>query len=124
MNEKQIITHDGKPAYVLVPYDEWRRIEDVLEDRADIAAINEYLANPTAGLPQSVVRAMSNGVSPIKAIREHRGITQVALAEAAGTSPVYISQIERGDRKGGRKLLARLAAALDVNADELESWNA
>lgn len=92
------------------------------EDRADIAAVNEYLANPTEGLPHSVVRAMSDGVSPIKVIREYRGLTQAALAEAAGTSPVHLSQIERGDHNAGKKLLARLAAALNVDPDQLEPW--
>lgn len=96
---------------------------DDSEDRADIAAVNEYLANPTEGLPHSVVRAMIEGVSPIKAIREYRGLTQAALAEAAGTSPAYLLRIERGERSAGKRLLVRLAAALNVDVDDLEPWD-
>jgi DNA-binding XRE family transcriptional regulator len=121
MTSRQIITQDGKPAFVVIPYDEWRQIEAVLEDRADVAAVRAYLAHPTEGLPEAVVRAIVlEGMSPIKALREHRGLTQAALAAAAETTPVYLSQIERGERSAGRKLLARLAAALRVPVDVLQ----
>ena len=46
-------------------------------------------------------------------------MTQVELARASGTSSVYISQIERGKRRPGRRLLAKLAQALDVASDLL-----
>jgi plasmid stabilization system protein ParE len=42
------------------------------------------------------------------------------LAGKAGTAAVYISQIERGDRRVGRKLRAKIGAALKVDAALLE----
>lgn len=117
---RQIITQGGKPAFVVIPIEEWRRIEATLEDRADVASARAFLKNPTETFPDAVVSAILNGTSPLKALREHRGLTQAGLAKASVTSAVYISQIERGDRRAGRKLLAKLAKVLQVEAGLLE----
>ena len=113
---RQIITQGGKPAFVVIPIEEWRRIEATLEDRTDAAAVHSFLGNPTETFPDAVVAAILDGASPLKALREHRGLTQVGLAKASATSAVYISQIERGGRRAGRKLLAKLGKALNVDA--------
>jgi ribosome-binding protein aMBF1 (putative translation factor) len=118
---KQIIRQGGKPAFVVVPIDEWRRIEAILEDRIDTAAVRDFLRNPSETFPDSVVSAILNGTTPVKAIREHRGLTQVQLARSTGTSAVYLSQIERGERRAGRKLMSKLAKALGVEPDLLDS---
>jgi ribosome-binding protein aMBF1 (putative translation factor) len=117
---RQIITQGGKPAFVVIPIEEWRRIEATLEDRADVASVRAFQKNPTETFPDAVVSAILNGTSPLKALREHRGLTQAGLAKASATSAVYISQIERGERRAGRKLLAKLAKALQVEAGLLE----
>lgn len=120
---RQIITQNGKPAFVVVPIEEWQRIERILEDRADAAAVREYWANPSQeALPEEVVRALAvDRGNPVKVLREYRGLTQAALARQIGTSPVYLSQIERGARLAGRKLLGKLAIALRVDIDLLKS---
>ena len=117
---RQIITQGGKPAFVVIPIDEWRRIEVTLEDRADAAAVRAFLKNPSETFPDSVVAWILDGAHPIKAMRRHRGMTQAQLAKAVGTSPVYISQVERGGRRAGRKLLAKLGKALRVDSGLLE----
>jgi ribosome-binding protein aMBF1 (putative translation factor) len=116
---RQIITQGGKPAFVVIPIEEWRRIEATLEDRSDVAAVRAFLKNPTETFPDAVVEAILDGASPLKALREHRGFTQAGLAKACATSGVYISQIERGERRAGRKLLAKLGKALDIDAGVL-----
>lgn len=117
---RQIINQGGKPAFVVIPIDEWRRIEATLEDRIDARAVRAFLKTPAETFPDSVAAALLEGVHPVKALREHRHLTQAQLAKAAGTSAVYISQIERGGRRAGRKLLAKLAKALGVDRDLLE----
>jgi DNA-binding XRE family transcriptional regulator len=117
---RQIITQGGKPAFVVIPIDEWRRIEATLEDRADAVAVRAFLNDPTETFPDAVVSAILSGTSPLKVLREHRGLTQAGLAKASATSAVYISQIERGERRAGRKLLAKLGKALHVEAGLLE----
>jgi ribosome-binding protein aMBF1 (putative translation factor) len=113
---RQIITQGGKPAFVVIPIEEWRRIEATLKDRTDAAAVRAFLRSPTETFPDAVVAAILDGASPLKALREHRGLTQAGLAKASATSAVYISQIERGGRRAGRKLLAKLGKALNVEA--------
>lgn len=119
---KQIIKQNGEPAFVVIPWHEWQRIEDILEDRADTAAVRDFLENPTEGFPADVVRLLAvERRNPIRVLRDYRGMTQAALAEAAGTSAVYLSQIERGERTAGRKLLTGLAGVLQVDAAMLEA---
>ena len=117
---RQIINQGGKPAFVVIPIEEWRRIEATLEDRADAAAVRAFLKNPAETFPDSVVAAILDGAHPIRALREHRGRTQTELAKAVGTSSVYLSQIERGERRAGRKLRTKLGKALRVEPDLLE----
>lgn len=117
---RQIITQGGKPAFVVIPIEEWRRIEATLEDRADAAAVRTFLKSPTETFPDAVVAAILDGTHPLKALREHRGLTQAELAKACATSAVYISQIERGGRRAGRKILAKLGKALRVESGLLE----
>ncbi|HEY6255043.1 MAG TPA: helix-turn-helix transcriptional regulator [Xanthobacteraceae bacterium] len=116
---KQIIKKGGKAAFVVIPIEEWRRIEATLEDRADAAAVRTFLKNPTETFPDTVVAAILDGAHPLKAMREYRGMTQAELARAARTSSVYISQIERGNRRSGRRLLSKLSQALGVAPDLL-----
>jgi DNA-binding XRE family transcriptional regulator len=117
---KQIITQGGRPAFVVIPIEEWRRIEATLEDRAGAASLRAFLKNPSETFPDSAVAAILDGTHPLKALRDHRGMTQAELAKESGTSSVYISQIERGERRAGRKLRAKLGKALRVEPDLLE----
>ena len=117
---RQIITRNGKPEFVVIPIEEWRRIEATLEDRIDAAAVRAFLDHPTETFPDSVIAAILDGAHPVAAYRRYRGLTQAQLARAAGTSAVYLSQIERGGRRAGRTLLAKLAQALAVPVDLLD----
>ena len=71
--------------------------------------------------PIAVVDRIVAGESPIRVYREHRRMTQKEVAEAAGISPLYLSQIERATRTGSVATLAAIAKALDVELDELIS---
>jgi len=121
MSGRQIIMRNGRPVAVVVPIAEWQRIEAALEDRADAAAVLAYLDQPGEAFPDAVLAAILDGTPPLKALREHRGLTQARLARAAGTSSVYISQIERGEREAGRALIRKLAKALKVDPELLAS---
>lgn len=53
---------------------------------------------------------MLEGVSPIAIWRKRKGMTQRALAEAAGLSPSYLAEIEAGKKPGSVVALAAIAA--------------
>ena len=66
------------------------------------AELDEYLAAPT----------------PLAYWRKHRGLTQAALAAAAGISQPYLAQLESGRRawrtlRSMRKLAKRLAVRIE-----------
>jgi len=73
----------------------------------------------TETVPAAVARALAAGVTPLKAWREGRGLTQAVLAARAGLSRAYLAQLEAGTREPSLSALRRLAAALDLLADDL-----
>jgi len=122
MTKPQIIRgKDGKPAFAIVPWEEYARMapseaeahltDEDLYDRAK-AANDEFL-------PVEVVDRLLAGESPVKVLRQHRGLTQRQLAERAGLNAVYLSQIENGKRTGSVETLGRIARNLDVDLDDL-----
>ena len=59
------------------------------------------------------------GEHPVRIWREHRGMTQVCLAEYAGIDRVYLSEIEGRKKPGSVAALRALAEALSVTTDDL-----
>ena len=70
-------------------------------------------------LPESFVNELLEGANPVKLWREYRGLTQKKLADAAGISVPYLSQLETGKRKGSLEVYSAIAAALDVTLDDI-----
>jgi transcriptional regulator with XRE-family HTH domain len=65
------------------------------------------------------VYALLDGANPIRVWREHRGQSQRQLAETAGISKPYLSQLEAGKREASQRVLRRLAQGLRVDLDDL-----
>lgn len=87
------------------------RVHD--EARARLAAGEDV------ALPEAVWEAIEGGANRVRALREHRGLSQLDLALRAGVAQPYLSEIERGVKPGGVRALTRLAAALGVPMDVL-----
>ncbi len=120
MSKVQIIEKDGRPAFAVVPIELWERIRKAAEDAEDLAELERFDAEDDGfRVPHAVVVAMHEGRHPVRAWREHRQLTQEALATAAQVSTPYLSQIEGGKRVGAMKTLRRIAAALGVPVDAL-----
>lgn len=121
MSTIQFIERNGRPEYAVVPIDLFERMQRALEDLDDIAALEELRANDDGfRIPGAVADAILDGASPIKAWREHRGLTQDALAAQAGISKAYLCQIETGKRAGTVDTLKAIAAALGLTLDDLQ----
>jgi ribosome-binding protein aMBF1 (putative translation factor) len=120
MIKPQIIEKDGKPEYAVIPVAEWRRIEAQLDELADIRALDATLAKPDRHMiPFEVTSTVLDGVSPIRAWREHRGLSLDQLAQAAGVEPSRLTEVEGGVRKAAPAQLRKLAHALEVQVDDL-----
>jgi transcriptional regulator with XRE-family HTH domain len=57
--------------------------------------------------------------SRLRAVRQKRGMTQQALAEVAGMSLTYISNMEHGLKVPSLTTILRLAVALDCKVMDL-----
>lgn len=70
-------------------------------------------------IPGDVAHRIYAGENPVRVWREHRGLKQKNLAEAASIKQGYLSQIERGSREGTLSTMRRIADALDTTIDYL-----
>ena len=61
------------------------------------------------------------GVNPLKAWREYRQLTLQALAERCDVTRQMLSMIEHGKAKTSADLLAKLAAALQCDMDDIHA---
>ncbi|MBA4337968.1 MAG: hypothetical protein C0421_03890 [Hyphomonas sp.] len=71
-----------------------------------------------APLPAALLKRISDGENPVRAVRQFRLMTQRELGERSGIRPNHISAIERG-MSYGLKTAKRLASALEVQVDLL-----
>ena len=112
MNRVQVIEKDGKPDFYVVPADIWERVREMVEDAEDAAVYAEAVAKDDGiRYPAAVTYAMVDGATPLKAWRDHKGLTLQALAEATGLSRAFLSQIESGKRTGSAATLKKPAGA-------------
>jgi DNA-binding XRE family transcriptional regulator len=107
----------------VLPYEEYLALLEQAEELEDIRDYDAAKAELERGgdelIPAEVVFAILDGENPVKVWREFRGLTQQQLADAAGISKPYLSQIETGKRKGSTDILSALAKALKVTLDEV-----
>jgi DNA-binding XRE family transcriptional regulator len=99
-----ILDAAGQPAFVVVPYAQFRRMQ----------------AGKVQGtVPHEVVElAFERGISPMAAWREHLGLTQAAMASRVGITQAAYAQMERAKRPR-TATLEKVAAALGLQAEQL-----
>ena len=118
----QVIKKNGKPEWAVVPYEDYQRLLEEAEMLQDIREYDEAKLSIAKGeelIPSEVTYAILDGKNPIRVWREYRGMTQQEVAEKAGISKPYLSQLESGQRKGTTEVLRAVAKALNVSLDDL-----
>ncbi|MBF0249814.1 MAG: helix-turn-helix domain-containing protein [Alphaproteobacteria bacterium] len=121
MSKLQIIYQGGKPAFAVVP---WKQYE-FFKKHVDEADLTDEELMTLADLeddeviPMYVSERLSAGEHPVKVFREYRNMTQKELAQKAGISPEYVSQIEGGKKQGSIDTLKAIAEALALDLDDL-----
>lgn len=124
MNESvQLILREGKPEWAVLPYDMYLHLveeAEMLQDVRDYDAAKAALESGEEELiPGEVVFALLDGDNPIKVWRTYRGLTQAELAQKAGISVPYLSQIETQKRTGTTEVLLAIAKALNVTLEDV-----
>lgn len=119
----KILETNGKPAFAVMPYDEYQALRELAEDADDVAALLRFAKRHSAGkeetFPSNVVDGLLAGESPLRVWREHRGLTAAQLAAAVRITPAHVSKLESGNGDPSLAVLRRLAKVLGVDLDLL-----
>lgn len=119
----QIIEKNGLPEWAVIPYRDYLRYQEALEDAEDIKDIETNLKALHDGtentIPGEVTFAILDGVSPIRAWRKYQNLTMKDLAQKVGLSPAYLSQIETGKRNPTIDTLKSIAKELNIEPEIL-----
>ena len=102
----QIIENNGQPLFVLVPYAEY------------MAALRPEAVETAVPLAVSKAANMKDK-SLIRAWREYKGLSQANMAERMGISRPAYAQLEAKGANLRATTLHRLAAALEVQWEQL-----
>lgn len=118
MSVQKIVTSSGETLVVL-PMAEY----ESLVDAADIAAADAVRRDIANGMdevvPSEIVNRIVDGENPVRVWRDHRNLSARTVAEKAGISPAYLSEIETGKKEGTVSTLKKIAEALGVDLDDL-----
>ncbi|MCZ7667949.1 MAG: helix-turn-helix domain-containing protein [Chloroflexi bacterium] len=108
LTDPQIIISNGKPAFAVIPWDEYQELAQ------------QYTVDNSTWIPHEIVKATMLGeVSLIRAWREYFNLTQQELAQRAGISQPALARLEKNDAKPRAATLKKLAAAMDITVAQL-----
>jgi DNA-binding XRE family transcriptional regulator/PHD/YefM family antitoxin component YafN of YafNO toxin-antitoxin module len=123
MNKPTIITTPNGDQMAVIPLTEYERLVEAAEDLADVRAYDEAMRRLASGeeelVPAEMVNRILDGENTLRVWREYRGLTVKQLAERAGVSAPFVSQIETGQREGSVDTMRKLAGVLKISLDDL-----
>ena len=93
--------------------------EELIDARDHAQAMRGVTTGAMETLSEAELDAYLATPSPLTFWRKRRGLTQAALAAAAGITQPYLAQIELGRRGGDVALFAKFARALRVRIEDL-----
>jgi DNA-binding XRE family transcriptional regulator len=118
----ETITRKGKE-FAVIPVEALQRLMDDAEMLADVRAYDAAKGRLDRGedelIPLEITERRLAGESPVRIWRDHRALTQEALAKRSKVSRTMIAAIEAGHKTGGIATLKKLATALNVDLENL-----
>lgn len=119
----QTITTPAGERLVMLPEAEFATLVEAVEDATDRTAVARFRRALAGGdeelVPAAIVDRILGGENRIRVWREHRALTQDALAREAGILKTALVEIESGRQDGTVETLRRIAGVLDVTLDDL-----
>ncbi len=101
----QVIEQDGKPAFAVIPYDEYLKL----------------LSDEDVTIPHEVVGlVVKKGLNLVKAWRTYLGMTQARVAKKAGISQAALSQMEKSENRLRTATLEKLARSMGLSVEQLK----
>ena len=104
-----VISTDGKPTHVILPIEQYMNL---FGDGEDIAPAGWTM------IPQDVSRKVIEDISPLRAWREHKRMTQQTMAKLMGVSRPAYTQMEQAENPR-RETLEKAAQALGIDFAQL-----
>ena len=106
---EQIITHNGVPTFVVVPYNEYQALKKQKTD--------DWWGDDT---PHEVVGSIEiDGLSPIKAWRLFLNLTQQQVADRIDMQQSAYARIENAKTLPKKNTLEKIAQGLGVSLEQL-----
>ena len=103
-----ILMANGKPAFVVLPYEEYLALTKTARVPADDS------------IPHEVVKLQfSNDWSLVRAWREYLGITQTEMAERLQIRQPTYANMEALDAKPRKATIKRIAEALNLSTEQV-----
>lgn len=102
---------------ITLPRSDYEALMQELRDLRDSALIAERRDDES--FPVELIDRLLAGENAVTVFREHRGLTQMALAEAAEISRSMLNEIEHGKKTPSIPVGLRIATALEVDLDDL-----
>jgi len=104
--EHQIIKHDGKPMFAVIPYNDYI---DLIERRDRELTIQHEVIQKTVLEDKSKVRAW----------REYKGLKQSDMAGRLGVTQAAYSQMENPGANLRSSPLAKIAEAMGIHIEQI-----
>ncbi|MCP4662488.1 MAG: helix-turn-helix transcriptional regulator [bacterium] len=121
MSRVQVLERDGKPAFAVLPWEQYQKLCADAEMAMDVRAYDVAKAEAAGQerLPDALVGRLLNDESPILVWREHRGLSRDQLAVKAGLTLSRLADLEEDPEAAADEELRLLAAALDLDLEDL-----
>jgi DNA-binding XRE family transcriptional regulator len=128
--EHQIVVHNGIPVAAVIPYAEYLALIDRATDSAEESedpllsdADIEEAIQDNQTIPHEVMGFIVNKkISPIRAWREHLGLTQAAVAARMGVNQATYARMESGKSLPRVATIKNIAQALGIRYSQLNWW--
>lgn len=105
----QTIMQNGKPAFVVIPYAEFKKM---LAQKPRIPKGD--------AVPHEVISlTVRKGYTLLRAWREYLGLRQVEVAQAAGITQAALSQMESGEKALRKATREKLAHAMGLSPEQV-----
>ncbi|MDC4238342.1 helix-turn-helix domain-containing protein [Pasteurella multocida] len=111
---------NGKPQFVVLPIEEFKRLTALDDDLIfqDVSYQSDHTDNET--VPNEVINIMfDQDLSLLAAWRVYRGLSQYDVAVKTGLTQSSISQAEKKGSKPQQKTCERLAAIYNCKPEQL-----
>ncbi|WP_417790726.1 helix-turn-helix domain-containing protein [Terasakiella pusilla] len=108
--------------FVKMPLTAYQQMQDTVDVQEAEAIRARIRSGEAEAWPSEVIDRLIEGETPIKVIREWRGLTLQSVAGQAEVPLSVVSGIEEGTEDPRLGTLRKLAEVLKVDVDDLVGW--